>query len=216
MQQIQPDLWETAVESPFPGLTTHAYLLVREKGNVLFYNTSKREEIDAMASLGGVACQFLSHRDELGDSLRIIRECYGARLGCHRREESDCAHYCPPDILFDQREQLLEDIEVIPTPGHSPGSSCFLVTSTTGKVYLFTGDTIYFDAENRWHAGLIPGVTPAEDVAPLADSLRMLRQLTPDVVLSSAFGGGAGYQEMLPGDWPKHVDRALAHLHEKA
>lgn len=30
MKQIQPDLWETEVESPFPGLTTHAYLLTRE------------------------------------------------------------------------------------------------------------------------------------------------------------------------------------------
>lgn len=214
MQQIQPDLWETAVESPFPGLTTHAYLLIRNSGNVLFYNTSKREEIDAMASLGGVAYQLLSHRDELGDSLRLIRERYGAKLGCHQREESDCARHCPPDILFDQREQLLEDIEVIPTPGHSPGSSCFLVNSVTGKRYLFTGDTIYFDAESRWRAGLISGVTPAEDVAPLADSLRKLQQLTPDVVLSSAFAGVAGYQEMLPGDWSKHIDHALAHLRE--
>ena len=36
MRQIQTDLWETDVDSPFPGLTTHAYLLTRDDGNVLF------------------------------------------------------------------------------------------------------------------------------------------------------------------------------------
>lgn len=53
MKQIQADLWETAVESPFPGLTTHAYLLQRRDGNVLFYNTGHAQEIDAIAPLGG-------------------------------------------------------------------------------------------------------------------------------------------------------------------
>ncbi|MEO9587961.1 MULTISPECIES: hypothetical protein [Marinobacter] len=55
MRQIQTDVWETDVESPFPGLTTHAYLLTRDDGNVLFYNTGHHHEIDRMAELGGVA-----------------------------------------------------------------------------------------------------------------------------------------------------------------
>ncbi len=60
MKQIFPDLWQTEVESPFPGLTTHAYLLTRKQGNVLFYNTGHVHEIDAMAELGGVDWHFLS------------------------------------------------------------------------------------------------------------------------------------------------------------
>jgi hypothetical protein len=32
MKQVQDDVWETGTESPFPGLTTHAYLLTRADG----------------------------------------------------------------------------------------------------------------------------------------------------------------------------------------
>lgn len=212
MKQIMTDLWETAVESPFPGLTTHAYFLQREGGNVLFYNTGLAPEIEALHPLGGVAYQYLSHRDEMGDSLRLIREVYGPKLACHREEEGDCNPFCQPDILFERRERLLEDIEVIPTPGHSPGSTCFLVASASGQHYLFTGDTIYCAGDGQWRAGYIPGVTELSDVDTLAKSLRLLRELAPDVVLSSAFAGSAGYQAMAPDEWPEHVDRALEGL----
>jgi hypothetical protein len=73
MKQLFTDVWQTTTESPFPGLTTHAYFVTREGGNVLFYNTSQQRDIEQMAELGGVAFQFLSHRDELGPSLQTIR-----------------------------------------------------------------------------------------------------------------------------------------------
>lgn len=214
MKQIQKDLWETDTENPFPGLTTHAYYLQREQGNVLFYSTSKASEIDALGAMGGLSCQLLSHRDEFGDSLSVIRDRYGSKLGCHEREKDDCSQYCAPDILFRERKQLLDDVEVIPTPGHSPGSVCFLVTSSTGKRYLFTGDTLYRAGHDHWRAGYIPGHTTQEGAREMIDSLALLRDLEPDVVLSSAFSGDFGYQAMSPRDWPVHVDRAVAGLRE--
>ncbi|AGA33349.1 Zn-dependent hydrolase, glyoxylase [Thioalkalivibrio nitratireducens DSM 14787] len=192
MKQIQPDLWETEVECPVPGLTTHAYLLIRDDGNVLFYNTGHQHEIDRMAELGGVAYQFLSHRDELGDTLRLIRERFGARLGGHVLEQSEFARVCAPDILFDKREMYLGDIEVIPTPGHTPGSTCFLVRSAQGKRYLFTGDTLYLSGEGVWEAGFISGYSDRET---LVESLRLLQKMEPDSVLSSALAGSSGFQE---------------------
>jgi hydroxyacylglutathione hydrolase len=209
MRQVQPDVWETEAENPAPGLTTHAYLLVRDDGNVLFYNTGHRHEIDRMAELGGVACQYLSHRDELGDTIRLIRERFGARLGGHAREAADFARVRAPDIVFDRREMHLGNVEVIPTPGHSPGSTCFLVHSPLGKRYLFTGDTLYLGEDGAWKAGFIPGYNSPGDRETLAESLRLLRKLEPHVVFSSAFGGSAGFQEIAPGDWAGHVDRAL-------
>lgn len=209
MKQIQPDLWETEVESPFPGLTTHAYLLTREDGNVLFYNTGHTHELDRMAELGGVAWHFLSHRDELGKTILQVRELFGAKLGGHRREREEFARIRAPDVLFDSREILLGNIEVIPTPGHSPGSTCFLVASPTDKRYLFTGDTLYRGKDGTWVNGFLKGIS---DRATLVESLGLLRTLAPDVVISSAFAGTSGYQEMSPGDWPGHVDRAMAPL----
>lgn len=213
MRQIRPDLWETEAERPLPGLITHAYLLTREGGNLLFYNTSHVQEIEAMAELGGVARQFLSHRDELGPSLETIRERFGAELGGHRAEAEDFARFRAPDIFFDRREVLPGDVEVIPAPGHTPGSTCFLVLTAgedgAGKRTLFTGDTLFLRDDGSWQAGYIEGMSARE---PLAESLRLLRGLAPDLVISSAAPSGRGYEEMAPEDWPAKVDAALERL----
>lgn len=207
MKQVQPDVWETKVENPAPGLTTHAYLLVRDNGNVLFYNTGHRDEIYRMAALGGVRYQFLSHRDELGDSIDLIRLRFGAELGGHVRERDDFARVRAPDILFDRREVILGAVEVIPTPGHSPGSTCFYVRSTRGRRYLFTGDTLYLDENEAWKPGLLPN----SDLYALVESLKLLKALEPDVVFSSAFAGDTGFQE-IPGNWSNRVEQALDSL----
>lgn len=212
MKQIQPDLWETPVESPFEGLTVHAYLLTRDAGNVLFYNTGLAEELDQMAELGGVAYQYLSHLDEVGPSLQRIHERFGARLAIHEAEQQEAARFRSPDILFSRRETHLGNIEVIPTPGHSPGSTCFLVTAPSGKRYLFTEDTLYRSGEDRWSAGFIPGHTPESSRPVLAGSLRILRDLKPDIALSSAFSGESGYQAVNAGQWAGYVDGAIDRL----
>lgn len=206
MRQLQPDLWETDVESPFPGLTTHAYLLIRDEGNVLFYNTSQQNDIRQMGDLGGVAYHFLSHRDEVGESIIQIRALYGARLGGHRDELDAFAKVGEPDTLFEQREHLLDDIEVIPTPGHTPGSVCFQVQSVTGKTYLFTGDTLYLN-DQGWQ----PGMLSFSNREELFESLKLLQTLKPDLVMSSAFSGSSGYEEV--GEkWMDKVESALEKL----
>lgn len=106
MRRIRPDLWETSTESPFPGLTTHAYLLERAGGNVLFYNTSHTHELDRIAELGGIAYQLLSHRDEIGESLNTILERFGSSLGGHIAEKAEFGRYRRPDLLLQQRERI--------------------------------------------------------------------------------------------------------------
>lgn len=206
MRQLQPDLWETEVESPFPGLTTHAYLLIRDEGNVLFYNTSQQNDIRQMGELGGVAYHFLSHRDEVGESIIQIRDLYDASLGGHRDELDAFAKVGEPDTLFEQRELLLEDVEVIPTPGHTPGSVCFQVQSVTAKTYLFTGDTLYLN-DQGWQ----PGMLSFSNREELFESLKLLQTLKPDWVLSSAFSGSSGYEEV-GENWVEKVDSALEKL----
>lgn len=212
MKQIQPDVWETQTQSPFPGLKTHAYLLTRDDGNVLFYNTGHAREVEKFAELGGVSRQYLSHEDELGDTLNLIADRYQSILAGHRAEREAFARFREPDLLFDRPEVHLGNIELIPTPGHSPGSTCFLVHSPTGKHYLFTGDTLFLDSTNQWVAGFIDGSHNEDNRHHLAASLQQLKSLRPDVVFGSAYTGDFGYQEMAPGDWPGHVDRALEQL----
>ena len=81
MHRIREDLWETRADSPFPGLTTHAYLWTGgPAGNVLFYSTLTADDFAAIEDLGGVAHQYLSHRDEAGPMLNRIASRFGSRL----------------------------------------------------------------------------------------------------------------------------------------
>lgn len=216
MKQVQPDIWETEMQSPFPGLKTHAYLWIREEGNVLFYNTGHSHEIARFGDYGGVERQYLSHQDELGETLNEIAEHYGSILFGHSAELEAYSKVRSPDRLIERRETHLGCIEAIPTPGHSPGSTCFQVDSPTGKRYLFTGDTLYLDRKNRWTAGFIPGVHDESIRPALADSLRTLRTLNPDVVFGSAFVGDYGFEEIPEGTWPGKVDAALDRLLAKS
>ncbi|RFA26600.1 MBL fold metallo-hydrolase [Alkalilimnicola ehrlichii] len=209
MQQLLPDLWETEVERPAPGLTTHAYLLLRPHGNILFYNTSRASSWPVIEELGGIAWQLLSHQDEVGGSLRSIRERFGAKLGIHEDEREVAAEFCEPDLLFREPGPLFDGVEVIPTPGHTPGSTCFLVTGQDGLRYLFTGDTLYRAKRGVWRAGMIDGYS---NRSQLRSSLRLLQTLSPDVAISSAFTGNAGHQRLDGNEWQQLVGEALAAL----
>jgi hydroxyacylglutathione hydrolase len=101
---------------------------------------------------------------------------------------------------------------VIPTPGHSVGSTCFLVASPTGKHYLFTGDTIFLNSEHHWQAGFIQSVHTENDRPVLAQSLRLLRELRPDVVIGSAYTGDHAFEDVTDGSWPDKVNDALRQL----
>ncbi|MCU5783098.1 hypothetical protein MA04_02398 [Alcanivorax balearicus MACL04] len=214
MKQIADDLWETEPEYPAPGLQTHAYLYAHPAGNVLFYNTSHDDELSAFADHGGVHRQYLSHRDEVGASLAVIRTRFNSQLCGHQRELEDIQKYCPVDVVLAQRELHPRDIEILPTPGHTPGSTCFWVRSPTGDRYLFTGDTLYFDEGGQGRNGFLPSMSDRE---ALIESLHFLRTLSPDLVISSAFGAGGGYRRFEDAlSWQGCVDEALAPLQDGA
>jgi hydroxyacylglutathione hydrolase len=212
VRQIRPDLWETEAEYPLPGLSTHAYLWTPPSGrNALFYNTTHAHELDRMAELGGVARQYLSHEDEVAPSLRTIKERFGSTLHAHAAEVSTVSEVVPVDAAFEARHIDVDGIEVLPTPGHTPGSTCFLVPSAHGETYLFTGDSIYAGSDGTWSAGYIPGHSDRET---LAASLKGLAELSPDVVVSSAFAGDSGVHELGDTAWADCVAQALESLPE--
>jgi glyoxylase-like metal-dependent hydrolase (beta-lactamase superfamily II) len=209
MKQIYLDLWQTNPEHPFPNLTTHAYLLVRYEGNVLFYSSGHSGEHQHIQELGGITRQYLSHRDEAGPPLARIRRMFGSKLCCHRLEEKAVSQACPVDLTFQAPEIHLGDIEVIPTPGHTDGSTCFLFKSSHGRTYLFTGDTI-FPSNSSWETFVMPQAGGSK--SDLTNSLKLLRNLEPDVVISSASVGRIPFREMAPGEWQEVVDQALRAL----
>ncbi|MBF6210328.1 MBL fold metallo-hydrolase [Nocardia puris] len=207
MRQLTPSLWQTETLSPFPGLTTSAYLWTSPEGNVLFYNTTFPAEFDHMAELGGVAHQYLSHRDEVASSLATVRERFGARLHIHKADADEVTQTTVDDP-FDTRHTAVAGLEVIPTPGHTPGSACYLAT-IDGRTHLFTGDTLFRRADGRWMAGYIEGHSDRE---PLLATLDLLATLTPDVVVSSAFMGDTGVTTLGDRPWADCVAEARTAL----
>jgi glyoxylase-like metal-dependent hydrolase (beta-lactamase superfamily II) len=203
MKQVLSDLWQTRTDSPFPGLTTHAFLWASR--NALFYSTATDDDFPALEELGGVADQYLSHRDEAGPMLAKIADHFDSTLHAPVAELLDIGQHAHVDVPLGSRHVDVNGIEVIPTPGHSPGSTCYLVNGAEGS-YLFTGDTLIRGENGNWWAGYIPGIGDAD---ALAASLRLLRALNPDVVISSAFQGDSAVHRIQPGRWKDHVDEAL-------
>lgn len=202
MKKVRDDLWETRAHSPFPGLTTYAYLWIPPAGqNVLFYSTGTDVDFAELDGLGGIAHQYLSHQDEAGVALAQIAQRFGARLHAPAREASTIRRFAEPHVLFDRRHVDERGVEVIPTPGHTSGSTCFVVSGAAGSTYLFTGDTILLADNGIWTAGFIPGVSDAE---ALTSSLRLLSHLTPDLVLA-----GAGAHELGDAHWGPLTEQAI-------
>lgn len=207
MKQIYPDLWQTSPEHPFgPQMSTHAYFLTRGTGNVLFYSSGHLHEHQHILKLGGIARQYLSHRDEAGPALVRIKQTFGSKLCCHKLEEEAIRAACPVDLTFENREFHLGDIEVIPTPGHTEGSACFMYKSSHGNTYLFTGDTI-FPKDDSWGT-----YVSNEHERTLKQSLELLGNLKPSVVISSASVGPFSFKQVLPGEWQAIVNGAIRSL----
>lgn len=221
MKQIYPDLWQTHLGRPIrsaPRVSSHAYLLTRDAGNVLFYNTGREAigqvEDDAdlrrIEELGGITHQLLAHWHEASPSLAKIRARFGSTLVAHEKDAGAVAREggVAPDLRLGERKMLLGDIEMIPTPGHTAGSVCYLHKSWHGRTYLFTGDTMFPDGSS-W------GTVAFEDEPGqrnLRKSLELLRGLKPDVALAAAALGDETYREFTGAEWNAAVDDAMASL----
>jgi hydroxyacylglutathione hydrolase len=208
LTQIRDDLWQTRTDSPLPGLTTHAYLWRGANGNVLFYSPATEADFDAIDALGGVSAQYLSHLDEAGPNLARIAERFGRRLHAPAAELDAISKHARVDVALEPVRRLDDNgVEILPTPGHSPGSTCYLVSGAGGARYLFTGDTMFPTADGSWSTFVVPG---RGDTAAMRESLTKLGTVAPDIVISSAFGGDTGFEEVDDRRWAECIDEALA------
>jgi len=95
------------------------------------------------------------------------------------------------------------------TPGHTDGSLCFFYRSPHGKSYLFSGDTI-FHWNGRWATLVLSKASGSK--ATLADSLLRLRELNPDLVMSSGFVGDVAMAAVTRDEWAEAIDSTVRRL----
>lgn len=186
----------------------HAYLWRRPIGNVMFYSLVSDADFDAIDALGGVGAQYLSHLDEAGPNLARIADRFGRQLHAPKAEIEAISKHASVDVPVDSSHYIdANSVEVLPTPGHSPGSTSYLVTGVDGEKYLFTGDTIFPTGDGTWATFLVPG---RGDPAATRNSIALLRGVQPDLVISSAFGGDKAVESVGPQRWSTLLDEALA------
>ena len=187
MNALFDNLYRVAPErlSFAPAFTGSAFLLARPTGNILVYSSGHvAQDFTALAAQGGVARQYLNHEHQAHVSCDRVAEEFGAPLYCHEADARAAAQICNVAATFADRAHHFDDFEVIPIPGHTPGSTAFL-WSKGGQRYLFTGDTIYL-GDGQWRIAVLTGIS---DPRRYRESLVLIRGLDFDVLVPSMAKG---------------------------
>ncbi len=172
------------VRTADPGANTqYTYLLRRPAGNILLATKADMaEDWDALSALGRVSHILLGDRHHVGAASAGLSAKLGVPLSATRVEAVAARQPDLPiaDILRDGRYHLADDLEVLPTPGHTKGAVSYL-WSNGGRRFLFIGDTLV-PIEGRWAFWVT-----RPNRALMRQTIDMLRGVAFDVILSNSF-----------------------------
>jgi hypothetical protein len=203
METRIPGLYASAPEPlPFaPSLDIRAFLLRRERGNLLVYSVAGlAADASAIEDLGGISRHYLNH----GHEAMFASDWVTAPLFVHESERESVAETYHVRGTFSRRHTLDDDFEVIPTPGHTSGATAYLWDSGEHRL-LFTGDTIYL-SDGEWVAAMLA----SSDRDAYVESLELIRELDFDVLVPWAATGGRPYLAVTTGtDARRRIDAIL-------
>ncbi|WP_034914184.1 MBL fold metallo-hydrolase [Erwinia sp. 9145] len=206
MKQLYEDLWvstpEALSESGHEEIM-HGFLLKHPRGNILISRIENQEDHQAIAEQGGIIRHYLTHWHEAGPGARALQQRFSSALYCHIRTLGPISNFVEADDTFSRAEVHCGSFHVVPTPGHTPGSTSYLYASPFGKTYLFVGDTITRSSD-RW----VTVLETDSNEADLANSLEFYRALRPDVILMGTTQDHRGWEEVTIRDWLALLDEA--------
>ncbi|WP_067703332.1 MULTISPECIES: MBL fold metallo-hydrolase [unclassified Erwinia] len=207
MKQLYEDLWVSTPELSACETESewmmHGFLLQHERGNMLISRVENADDHQTIAGLGGIIRHYLSGWQEAGPGARQLQQRFNSALYCHTRALGPVSAFVEADDTFNLAEVHCGSFHLVPTPGHTPGSTTYLYASPFGKTYLFVGGTLVRDG-NRW----VTLQLPESNEADLHKSLEFYRALRPDVVLMSVTRGHPGWCEVTVREWLALLDEA--------
>lgn len=180
--EIYPSLFWVRSEGRAPG-TPYTYLIRRDAGNVLLNTKDDITDFEpALASLGGVQHILLGDRHHAGPHAVAFSRRMRAPLTASTIEAKvlRSAGIEVGAVLPYERTQLAQDLEIIPTPGHTRGAFSYLWTNRKRR-YLFIGDTLVPE-KGRWQMYV---TRPNREV--MLRTIDELAKLDFDVILSNSF-----------------------------
>ena len=122
----------------------NSYLIRHSGGNWLIDSPRYiKHLVDAFERMGGVRYIFLTHEDDVADAAQYA-ERFGATRIIHR---ADAEAMPDAEWIVDglKTVSLAPQFDLIPVPGHTPGSSALLYDHR----FLFTGDHLWWNPETR-------------------------------------------------------------------
>lgn len=163
--------------APLPFMSSvvvRSFVLEREQGNVIVYNSpGVIAAARAIHNLGRPSHLLVNHWHEAmypAPELDIP-------VFVHERDRAQTARSLPVASTFTGRGMIGDDLEVIPTPGHTAGSTLFL-WNRGGHRFLFPGDSIWIQ-NGQWKVVVLG----ESDRAAYLDSLALIRDLDFDVLV---------------------------------
>jgi len=132
-RQILPGIFAFTPNRDTLGATS--YLIVDKIGNILFDCPAWEVNQEFIQSQGGIKSLVISHRGGIGKNVLSMQQA----LNCQVIMQEQEAYLLPEAEVtsFSDRLTLSPDLELLWTPGHSPGSSCLYSQQQRG--ILFTG-----------------------------------------------------------------------------
>jgi hypothetical protein len=163
--------------APLPflsGFVVKSFVLERRQGNIIVYNspgvTAAARDI---LQLGRPSRLLVNHWHEAlypAPQLDIP-------IFVHEHDRAQTERSLPVAGTFTERGMIDDDIEVIPTPGHTAGSTMFLWKCGAHR-FLFPGDTIWIQ-DGQWKVAVLG----ESNRAAYLDSLALIRDLDFDVLV---------------------------------
>lgn len=151
-----------------------SFVLERPAGNVIVYNSpGLTSAATHIRDLGGATRLLINHSHEAMYGEPDLN----APAYVHQLDRKETARSMRVDGVFTSRQMIDGDLEVIPTPGHTPGTTSYLWDSG-GHRFLFTGDFIWIE-DGEWKAVVLGSSLRAEYL----NSLALVRELDFDVLV---------------------------------
>lgn len=151
-----------------------SFVLERSEGNIVIFHSGRIDEAaDDIQSLGGADRILMNHEHEsLGGQTHFDAPYY-----IHQDDKEAVTDTLQVAGTFTDREQLYDDLEVIPAPGHTPGTTLYLWDNGEHR-YLFTGDFLCYEGD-EWRTVVLPSSDRDQSIK----SLEMIRDLDFDALV---------------------------------
>jgi len=142
------------------------------------------------------------------DEINLLKRGTDEELGLTMAKESGIYspdytfNHCSADVAVSNKDNIQVgelQLKAINVPGHSPGSTCYLLEEHKGKNILFTGDVVFYDGKigliNCWGSNL----------SDYRNYINRLANLSIDVLLP-------GHRLFTLRDGQQHINQAISAL----